>query len=99
MYKKFILQLFLCNMMLVTGWLCVKETQLARLSATPAFKTSLSQSCQVPQVDRVFGIPRRAASGQRMQDAAQVAYEDGRLARENYLAILAERKGKEAANG
>ena len=40
-----------------------------------------------------------AASGQRMQDAAQVAYEDGRLARENYLAILAERKGKEAANG
>lgn len=34
-----------------------------------------------------------AASGQRMQDAAQAAYEDGRLARENYLAILAERKG------
>lgn len=34
------------------------------------------------------------ASGQRMQDAAQTAYEDGRLARETYLAILAERKGK-----
>ena len=35
-----------------------------------------------------------AVSGQRMQDAAQAAYEDGRLARENYLAILAERKGR-----
>ena len=40
-----------------------------------------------------------AASGQRMQDAAQAAYEEGRLARESYLAILAERKGKEATNG
>ncbi|WP_165178057.1 hypothetical protein [Desulfovibrio sp. ZJ369] len=40
-----------------------------------------------------------AVSGQRIQDAAQAAYEGGRLARENYLAILAERKGKEAVNG
>ena len=40
-----------------------------------------------------------AASGQRMQDAAQAAYEEGKLARENYLAILAERKGKGASNG
>lgn len=35
-----------------------------------------------------------AASGQRMQDAAQAAYEEGKLARESYLAILAERKGR-----
>ena len=40
-----------------------------------------------------------AASGQRMQDAAQAAYESGKLARESCLAILAERKGKEASNG
>ncbi len=40
-----------------------------------------------------------AVSGQRIQNAAQAAYEDGRLAKENYLAILAERRDREATNG
>ena len=35
-----------------------------------------------------------AASGQRIQDAAHVAYQDGKIARDSYLAILAERKSK-----
>lgn len=75
MYKKFILQLFLCNMMLVTGWFCVKEVQVARLSAAPAFKTSLSESYQIPRVDRISGIPKRAASGQRIVDYAVIEKE------------------------
>ena len=35
-----------------------------------------------------------AASGQRIQDAAQTAYQNGNITRESCLAILAERKDK-----
>ena len=35
-----------------------------------------------------------AVSGQRIQDAAERAYADGKIARDNYLAILAERNHK-----
>lgn len=35
-----------------------------------------------------------AASGQRIQDAAQIAYADGKIAKDRYMAILAERKQK-----
>ena len=39
-----------------------------------------------------------AASGQRIQDAAQAAYQNGNITRDSYLAILAERKGKGGNN-
>ena len=39
-----------------------------------------------------------AASGQRIQDAAQAAYEDGKIAKDSYLAILAERKHKKGTD-
>ena len=38
------------------------------------------------------------ASGQRIQDAAQTAYKNGNIARDSYLAILAERKHRKGTN-
>ena len=66
MYKKFILQLFLCNMLLMTGWFCVKGAQMNRLASTPAFKIKLTENYSEPEVDMFFGVPKRAASGQRI---------------------------------
>lgn len=68
MYKKFILQLFLCNMLLMTGWFCVKGAQMNRLASTPAFKLKLTENYSEPEVDMFFGVPKRAASGQRIVD-------------------------------
>ena len=68
MYKKFILQLFLCNMILVTGWFCVKGAQMTRLAATPAFQLRLTEDYRDPKADRFYGISKRAASGQRVVD-------------------------------
>lgn len=68
MYKKFILQLFLCNMLMVTGWFCVKEAQMNRLASTPAFKIRLTENYSEPKADKFFGVQKRAASGQRIVD-------------------------------
>ncbi len=68
MYKKFILQLFLCNMLMVAGWFCVKGAQMNRLASTPAFKIRLTENYSEPKADKFFGIQRRAASGQRIVD-------------------------------
>lgn len=68
MYKKFILQLFLCNMLLVTGWFCVKGAQMNRLASTPAFEIRLTEDYSEPEADKFFGVQRRASSGQRIVD-------------------------------
>ena len=44
----------------------------------------------IPQAEILLG-----EYGQRIQDAAERAYAAGRIGRENYLAILAERKRRE----
>ena len=69
MYKKFVMQLFLCNMVLLTSWFCVKGVQMNMLSSTPAFKISLYEYAQdEPEMDRFHGFLKKAASGQRVVD-------------------------------
>ncbi len=69
MYKKFVMQLFLCNMVLLTSWFCVKGVQMNMLSSTPAFKISLYEySKDEPEMDRFHGFLKKAASGQRVVD-------------------------------
>ena len=68
MYKKFILQLFLCNMLMGAGWFCVKGAQMNRLASTPAFKVRLTENYSEPEQDKFFGVLKRAASGQRIVD-------------------------------
>lgn len=73
MYKKFIMQLFLCNMLLVSGWFCVKCTQINRLASTPAFQVTLTENYETvtePKADHFLGMLKRAASGQRVVDYA-----------------------------
>lgn len=68
MYKKFIMQLFLCNMMVFAGCFCVKSLKMNQVASTPAFKISMEEEMLEPEVDRFFVRPRRAASGQRVVD-------------------------------
>ena len=89
MYKKFIMQMFLCNMIFLSGWFCVKEVQINRVSAAPAFKTTLEESSLFPKVDRFFGLPKRAASGQRIVDYSVIEKEyKYDLSVEDYEALL-----------
>lgn len=70
MYKKFIMQLFLCNMMVFAGCFCVKSLKMNQVASTPAFKISMEDDESKLEVDRFFGRPQRAASGQRIVDYA-----------------------------
>lgn len=103
MYKKFIMQMFLCNMIFLTGWFCIKEVQLNRISATPAFKTSLSDGYQLPRVDRGFGIPRQASSGQRIVDYSvmekEYKYDLSQADYESLLKIVQAEAGNEDEMG
>lgn len=68
MYKKFIMQLFLCNFMVLAGCFCIKSLKLNQAFFTTAFKVSVEEDDPKPEVDRFFGRPQRAASGQRVVD-------------------------------
>lgn len=69
MYRKFVMQLFLCNMVLLTSWFCVRGVQINLVSATPAFKISLYEyGGEQPEMDRFHGFLKKAASGQRVVD-------------------------------
>ena len=93
MYKKFIIQLFLCNLLLATSWFCVKGTQITRIASTPAFKLSIAKesesSAGEARADRFFGMLKKAASGQRIVDYT-VLEKDYRyeLSKEDYEALL-----------
>lgn len=92
MYKKFIIQLFLCNMLLITGWFCVKGTQITQIASTPAFKLSIDgeqNAAGQPKADRFFGMLKRAASGQRVVDYVVLEKEyKYELSKEDYEALL-----------
>lgn len=68
MYKKFVIQLFLCNMLLIAGWFCVKGAELSTIAATPAFLLNDTEGYGISRVDRFFGAMKKATSGQRVVD-------------------------------
>ena len=68
MYKKFVTQLFLCNILLVTGWFCIKGTELTTIAAREAFTMNFSVNHGIPRADRFSGTSKKAASGQRVVD-------------------------------
>lgn len=94
MYKKFVMQLFLCNMLFVMGWFCVKGTQINQLASTPAFRLSLAEEGEdriggQPKQEHFWGMVKKAASGQRVVDYSvlkkKYQYE---LSQEDYEALL-----------
>lgn len=95
MYKKFIIQLFLGNMLLGISWLCVKGAQLTLFAATPAFQLSLAEDVEEtaqeekPHKDHFFGMLRKVASGQRVVDYSVLEQEyQYQLSDEDYEALL-----------
>lgn len=67
MYKKFIIQLFLVNMLVGICWFGVKEAQLMLYAATPAFQLQLEEEqVKTPKADYFLGVQKKAASGQRV---------------------------------
>lgn len=76
MYKKFITQLFFCNMLFLAGWFCVKGIQVNRLASMPAFQLSLAQNYEEPKADKFFGLLKKASSGQRVVDYEVLERED-----------------------
>lgn len=92
MYKKFIIQLFLGNMLLVMSWFCIKGTQVTMFASTPAFQLSLTESAlpaEETKADHFFGILKKAASGQRIVDYSVMEKEyEYQLSEEDYEALL-----------
>lgn len=96
MYKKFIVQLFLGNMLLGISWFCVKGAQLTLYAATPAFQLSFEEDAkgEVSQEEELhedyfWGLSRQAASGQRIVDYSVLEQEyQYLLADEDYEALL-----------
>lgn len=89
MYKRFVMQLLLCNILFCVAWFCVIGIQVDSLIATPAFQLSLSENSSQPKADRFFGIIKRAASGQRVVDYEVLKKEDlYDLSQEDYEALL-----------
>lgn len=89
MYKKFVTQLFLCNMLLITGWFCVKGVQLSTIAARPAFTLKVTANYEAPRADRFYGVPKKAASGQRIVDYSVLKKEcNYELSETDYEALL-----------
>lgn len=97
------MQLFLCNLLLITGWFCVRGIQVNRLAATPAFQLSLHEVGVEPKADRFFGFLKQATSGQRVVDYEILEKQDlYDLSEEDYeclLRIVQAEAGGEDAKG
>ncbi len=88
MYKKFVTQLFLCNLLLIMSWFCLGGAQLNKAAAAQAFQVSAGEAPK-PRADRFFGLSKRAASGQRVVDYVVMEKEyKYDLKSEDYEALL-----------
>lgn len=68
LYKRIVVQLFLGNMLLLSGWFCVKGMQMNRAAAAPAFHVKIAENDAYIETDRFMGQIRLASSGQRVVD-------------------------------
>lgn len=106
MYKKFVIHLFLVNMLVLTSWLCVREAQLNVLAATPAFQMMMTAEDVMdmhPEVKYYIGRQQCAASGQRIVDYSVLerkrAYSLSRTDYEALLKIVQAEAGNEDEEG
>ena len=91
MYKKFIVQLFLCNMLLVSIWFCTKGVQNKSFISMTAFQTIFEGDRQqaYPKADKFFRIVKKASSGQRVVDYTIIQKEKKySLSKQDYDALL-----------
>lgn len=91
MYKKFIIQLFLVNMLIGVCWFSVKEAQLMLYAATPAFRLGMEEQAveEKAKADYFLGMQKKAASGQRVVGYTVMEKEyKYQLSDEDYEALL-----------
>ena len=89
MYKRFLLQMFLCNMLFCTGWFCVRGIQANRTASAPAFQVFFAETQVQPVADKSSGTSRKVASGQRVVDYEVLEREDKYgLSEEDYEILL-----------
>lgn len=89
MYKKFVIWLFLSNMLFMAGFFCVKGIQVNRMASMPAFRISMAENYREPKADKFFGLLRRASSGQRVVDYEILERKDKyQLSEEDYEVLL-----------
>lgn len=103
MYKKFVMQLFLCNMVMLSGWFCLKGVQMNKLAAAQAFRVRVMADYPDSKMDRFYGMPKRAASGQRVVDYTvmekEYKYELSQADYEALLKIVQAEAGSEDEEG
>ncbi|MCI8945860.1 MAG: cell wall hydrolase [Lachnospiraceae bacterium] len=87
MYKKYILSLFLCNMVVLASFCCLKIAERSRFAATPAFQMQLREGFQEEEASSLIGSLDRADSGQRVIDY-QVMERQGESLSEHDFQIL-----------
>lgn len=67
-YKKNVIILLLCNLILAVSWFNVKELQINRIAATPAFQIRFLEECASLDATSFMGMLTEASSGQRVVD-------------------------------
>ncbi len=89
MYKRFAIQLFLCNLLIGTAWFSLQEIQTNHMEAKPAFQLKLTDNTAQPRADKQVGFIRQASSGQRIVDY-EVLEKNNRygLSNEDYETLL-----------
>ena len=89
MYKKFIIHLFLMNMLIGVCWFSIKEAQLMLYAATPAFQLNEENTEETTKADFFLGMLKKAASGQRVVGYTVMEKEyKYQLSDEDYEALL-----------
>jgi len=89
MYKKFIIELFVCNLILITGLLVVRGIQVTSIVATPAFQLDLNQTATAPKAAKYRGQVLEVSSGQRVVSYEILEREDKyQLSKEDYECLL-----------
>ena len=63
MYRKYVLSLFLCNMIVLASFCCLKIVERSRYAATPAFRMQLQEGLREEEASSMIGSIDRADSG------------------------------------
>lgn len=88
-YRKNITMLLLCNVILMTSWFCVKELEVNRIAATPAFQVRFLEDCASLDKTSFMRMVKKASSGQRVVDYSVIEKKARySLEQEDYEALL-----------
>ena len=67
-YKRNMTILLLCNVIILTAWLNLKELQVNRVASTMAFQIEFMEDCAEMDESSFIGMVAEASSGQRVVD-------------------------------